>query len=61
MTDDLRTNPSEQIVDTSFSSALSERYLAYALDNYLAVIARCARWIETSASTAAVCDAATET
>ena len=31
MTDDLRTNPSEQIVDTSFSSALSERYLAYAL------------------------------
>jgi topoisomerase-4 subunit A len=31
MTDDVKTNPSEQIVDTSFSSALSERYLAYAL------------------------------
>ena len=31
MTDDIRTNPGEQIVDTSFSSALSERYLAYAL------------------------------
>ncbi len=31
MTDDVKTNLSEQIVDTSFSSALSERYLAYAL------------------------------
>jgi topoisomerase-4 subunit A len=31
MTDDVKTNPGEQIVDTSFSSALSERYLAYAL------------------------------
>ena len=31
MTDDVKTNPGEQIIDTSFSSALSERYLAYAL------------------------------
>ena len=31
MTDDVKTNPGEQIVHTSFSSALSERYLAYAL------------------------------
>ncbi len=31
MTDVSKTNPGEQIVDTSFSSALSERYLAYAL------------------------------
>ena len=26
MTDDVKTNPGEQIIDTSFSSALSERY-----------------------------------
>ncbi len=31
MTDDVKINSGEQIVDTSFSSALSERYLAYAL------------------------------
>ena len=31
MTDDVKTNPAEQIIDTSISSALSERYLAYAL------------------------------
>ena len=31
MTDDVKSNPGEQIIDTSFSSALSERYLAYAL------------------------------
>ena len=31
MTEDIKTNPGEQIVGTTFSSALSERYLAYAL------------------------------
>ena len=31
MTEDIKTNPDEQIVGTTFSSALSERYLAYAL------------------------------
>jgi len=31
MTQDLRSNPGEQIIDTTFATALSERYLAYAL------------------------------